>query len=157
MNDFQAKRIASNALSSVAVWSGPGLSFPLYCLEPGDKTAKHPRVPPGTYPLILRTEGGFHQRYGAYYDTHAKFGKGWHRGMIEIDQIPGRDFVLLHVGNYIRDTLGCSLSGMTYGKGVDGNYQVSGSRSAYERAYPIIRDAILAGPTQLRIVAEGAT
>lgn len=152
---YTAQRLAAEPLSSIAVWSGPGINFVVYCLEPGGDTLDHPRIPPGEYPMHLRTVGGFHEDYKRYYDR--KFGAGWHQGMIEIDDVPGRDFILLHVGNFIKDTKGCSLCGLTYGRDTAGHYQVGNSRAAYERLYPIILKSILAGPTRLRVVAEKGT
>lgn len=143
--NFTATRIYQTAASSVAIWSGPKIAFPLYCLEPGEQREPHPRIPAGTYPLRLRTVGKKHADYLKHYGSH------FHKGMVEIAEVPGREFIELHVGNTIADTLGCSLPGLSYGKDEDGNYAVAESRRAYEKAYPILRDAILAGATQLII------
>lgn len=155
---FTAVRIQEAPRSSVAVWSGPKLGFVLYALEPGERRLPHPRIPAGTYPLRLRTVGEKNIDYATYYADREgdKFPRGWHRGMVEICDVPGRTAVLFHVGNWVSNTLGCSLAGLSYGKDENGDYCVTDSRRAYERAYPIFRDAILAGPTQLVIKPVGA-
>lgn len=151
MIEIIARRTACTLKTSVALWSGPGLPIPLYCLEPGEHRFPNPRIPAGTYPLRLRTLGSKHADYKAHYDAHARFGPGWHCGMIEICAVPARTAIEFHIGNYMQDTLGCSLAGKSYAKGPDGEYQVHDSRAAYEDAYPVIRDLILAGPTQVSI------
>lgn len=153
---ISAKRIHATPQSSVAVWGGPGLNFPLYCLEPGEMRVPHPRIPAGNYPLKLRTLGQKHLDYKAHYDAATRFGPEWHQGMIEICDVPGRTAIEFHVGNFIKDTLGCSLAGLSYDRGADAEYRVISSRVAYERAYPILRDLILAGPVQIQISDIGA-
>lgn len=154
---FTAKRIASDGLSCISQWFGPG-DVPLcFCLEPGLLREPNPIVPAGTYDLRLRTIGGKNAEYAAYYGN--KFGIGWHKGMVQLMAVPGRDFIEFHVGNTIADTLGCSLAGSDAirppGNG-SGHWEVSGSRIAYEKVYPVLRDAILAGPTQLQILQIAA-
>lgn len=153
---LSSKRIHSNPMSSIAVWSGPGINFPLYCLEPGVSRIPHPRIPAGIYPLRLRTIGQKHLIYKSRYDAIARFGPDWHQGMIEICDVPDRTAIEFHVGNFIKDTQGCSLTGLSYDQGADGNYRVISSRVAYERVYPIIRDLIWAGPTHVQISDIGA-
>ena len=153
---FTARRIKSNPLSSVALWSGPGITFPLYCLEPGEKREPHPIIPEGEYPLMLRTVGSKHQDCLRHYARDENFPSDWHKGMVEIANVPQRTAILFHVGNFINDTLGCSLAGLSYGKDALGHYRVYNSRLAYEKAYPVLRDAILGGPTLLRVVNGGA-
>jgi|GEM_PF-3658224 len=153
MLTFTAKRLAHDDLSSVARWSKPDGHDLCYCLEPGYRREPHPIIPAGTYALRLRTVGEKHAAYLKWY------GSDFHKGMIEICDVPGRTAIEFHVGNTIADTLGCSLSGDSFinppGNG-SGHFEVVRSRVAYERAYPILRDAILAGPTQLIIVPQGA-
>lgn len=50
-------------------------------------------IPPGHYKGIIRRDGA----------------KGWR---IELKGVPGRERIEIHVGNYTRDTTGCTLVGM---------------------------------------------
>lgn len=152
-NTFTAKRLAQDEQSSVAHWFGPDGTPLCYCLEPGYKREPHPGIPAGTYRLGLRTVGEKHTNYLKWY------GPDFHKGMVEICDVPGREFIEFHVGNTIADTQGCSLAGGIFieppGRG-SGHYEVMQSRRAYEAVYPILRDAILAGAAQLIIVPAGA-
>lgn len=153
---FTARRLNTDGMSIIARWFDPAGEPLCYCLEPGAQRDPNPAIPAGTYALQLRTVGEKHAEYNLYYA--AKFGIGWHRGMVEIAGVPGRDAIEFHVGNKIADTLGCSLAGEQAiappGNG-SGHWEVGQSRAAYERVYPILRDAILAGGVQLQILASG--
>ncbi len=154
---FTARRLSSDGRSIISRWFDMRGQPLCYCLEPGRLSAPHPCIPVGDYNLQLRTIGQKHQDYNRHYT--AKFGAGWHRGMVEIVNVPGREAIEFHVGNTIADTLGCCLAGTAAlpppGNG-SGHWEVSGSRAAYERVYPILRDAIVAGPTLLRVLSIGA-
>jgi hypothetical protein len=154
---FTARRLDTDSLSIISRWQDPAGDPLCFCLEPGQLREPNPAITAGTYDLVLRTVGAKHAEYNKFYA--AKFGIGWHKGMVEITKVPGRDFIEFHVGNTIADTLGCSLAGTTSiappGNG-SGHWEVSGSRAAYERVYPILRDGILAGGAQLRILPIGS-
>lgn len=153
MKTFEARRFAQDAMSSVAQWVDPAGVTLCYCLEPGAERIPHPGIPAGTYQLKLRPYGKKHEAYLKWY------GPDFHKGMIEICKVPDRVAIEFHVGNTIADTEGCSLCGDKYasppGNMKSGHYEVGGSRKTYEKVYPIIRDAILAGPTQLIIHPAG--
>lgn len=157
MNTFIAQRIKADAVSSIAVWRGPGIMFPLYCLEPGEKRVPHPRIPAGDFPLRLRNVGSKADDYARHYARDENFQSDWHKGMVEICDVPGRVAILFHVGNFIDVTEGCSVAGLKYGRDALGHYRTYQSRLAYEQAYPHLRDAILAGPTVLRVIDIGAS
>lgn len=151
MTTITATRFKIEPLSSVAIWVHPNIDFKLYTLEPGLQREPHPGIPEAEYALRLRTIGQKHAAYKARYDADPKFGPGWHHGMIEIYGVPGREAIEFHVGNTIADSEGCSLAGSYFAPGTHGRFSVGASRQAYERAYPIIRDLILAGPTRLHL------
>ena len=96
-------------------------------------------VPEGKYRLALRTEGGWGDR------AKEKF-PDMHKGMIELQDVPDRTFILMHWGNYPKDTEGCVLLGKT--AGVD---MVGSSVETYEKVYPKIADAILCGETSIEV------
>lgn len=57
-------------------------------------------IPCGTYPVVFREDPG--SKY-AYRHLH-------------VQDVPGRSWILVHIGNYPEDTLGCILPGMTRGR-----------------------------------------
>jgi hypothetical protein len=155
---FTAQRLASDGKSIITRWFDAGGQPLCYCLEPGIDREPHPCIPAGRYELKLRTIGQKHTEYQRFYGS--KFGIGWHRGMVEITGVADREAIEFHIGNTIADTLGCSVSGTEAlkppGNG-SGHWEVAGSRAAYERVYPILRDAILAGGVFLNIIPIGAS
>ena len=101
------------------------------------------RIPRGTYPVKLRTVGGFHARY------LKRFGDPFHRGMLWIRDVPGFEYILVHCGNTIADTDGCVLVGMER----DGD-ELRQSEVAYRKFYPVVRDAIVRGETVSIVVVD---
>ena len=97
------------------------------------------RIPAGTYNITLRTVGGFHGRYlKRYGDTH--------HGMLWVRDVPGFEYILIHSGNTDEHTAGCLLVGDSQNENVvkkDGF--IGASRTAYERIYPPIADALKSG------------
>jgi hypothetical protein len=92
------------------------------------------RIPAGEYRLELRTVGGFHDRY------LERYGPLFHKGMVQIANVPDRDYILFHIGNYFTDSLGCVLLGQTSFVDGDGELAVGKSRDAYVQNYPILMD-----------------
>jgi hypothetical protein len=96
---------------------------------PGVKEPGHSRIPAGRWPLRLRGEGGFHDRYTRKWS--------WHAEMVEI-VLPGWTYVLFHAGNYHSDTAGCVLVGESWGESAHG-LSIWSSQAAYEDIYPVLR------------------
>jgi hypothetical protein len=114
--------------------------FQIHTLEPEYREIKisgKKRVPNGRYKIGFRKEGGFHNRY------LKKFGADFHKGMLEIKDIPDFNWVLIHIGNKRKDTLACLLTGMS--NNADDIGFIGGSTNAYKKIYPQIRDALLSG------------
>ncbi len=140
-------RYASGSLSTLGVLAIDGV-FACHTLENPwkDNQRSISSIPGGTYRLGLRTEGGWHGR------ALKKFGPEFHQGMIEVKDVPGRTFILLHWGNRPRDTDGCPLVGST----VDEDF-VGQSVKAYQKIYPDIAGALLDGEdVRLTITKVGA-
>lgn len=92
------------------------------------------RIPAGTYQIGLRTVGDHHARYAKKYPKV-------HKGMLEIQNVPNFQYILLHIGNTDKDTAGCILVGnapLAFGS----KMQIAESTVAYEKIYPIIIKAI---------------
>jgi hypothetical protein len=102
-----------------------------------EKLANETRIPAGTYTVKLRTEGGFHQRYKQKFPQ-------MHRGMLHVQNVPGFEYILIHIGNTDEDTAGCLLLGEQAVTTL-GDMRVNMSKVAYERFYPAVIDAALAG------------
>lgn len=125
--------------------------FVSYTIEDEFRTKKiygETRIPDGEYDVVLKSEGGFHNRY------LAKFGENFHKGMLCITNAPdyklknaGLEFqhILIHIGNRDEDTAGCILVGNTAEENITDDGNVGSSTLAYKRIYPPIRDAILKG------------
>ncbi len=96
-------------------------------------------IPLGEYEIKLRTVGGFHSKYTERY------GAAFHKGMLELQSVPGFQYILIHTGNTDSHTAGCLLIGETQqdlDKGKDGF--IGGSGDAYKKFYPKVRDALIA-------------
>lgn len=62
-----------------------------YTIEP-PPLGSYPCIPPSTYPIMLNYPS---RRFG----------------LVPLVKVPGRTGILLHVGNHVRNTLGCILIG----------------------------------------------
>ena len=118
--------------------------FYCYTLEDEYRTKKEygeTRIPRGTYEIKLRSEGGFHNRY------LKKFGPEFHKGMLELQDVPDFTYVLIHIGNDDDDTAGCLLIGNTVNNNLIESKRgfIGDSTSAYREIYPIISKELLNG------------
>lgn len=114
--------------------------FMCYVLEDQFNEPKIPgetRIPPGRYQILLRAEGGMHQRYGKRFS--------WHKGMLWLQNVPGFTFIYIHVGNKDDDSEGCLLIGDGQTSNVVERGQVASSVSAYTRVYSQIVTKLEAG------------
>jgi len=117
--------------------------FECYTLEDEVRDAKvhsETAIPLGTYEIKFRNIGGFDTKYTARY------GSTFHKGMLELQDVPNFKYILIHTGNTDEHTAGCLLLGETQqdlDKGKDGF--VGGSGDAYKKMYPKVRDALLNG------------
>ena len=116
-----------------------GINFLAYTLEDEyrkKKRSKETRIPAGTYKIKLRNEGGFNQRYNKRYPSI-------HRGMLHIIDVPGFEYILIHVGNSDEHTAGCLLVGDSQENNqINKNGFIGSSGNAYKRVYPLIADAV---------------
>ena len=116
--------------------------FMAYTLEDEARTEKvwgETRIPAGRYELGLRTEGGFHKRY------LLKYGYTFHKGMIQVLNVPNFEYILWHIGNTDDDTAGCLLVGDESIQNLTRNGLIKNSASSYHRIYPIVAKAIQQG------------
>jgi hypothetical protein len=104
------------------------------------------RIPAGVYRLSARKFGGWHEILSKRFP-------GLHAGAIELANVPNRSAILIHPGNWHRDTLGCILPGAEQGFAADGAYAVLQSNDAYRAIYPGLLAAALKGES-IEIVNE---
>lgn len=94
------------------------------------------RIPEGRYKIEFRKEGGFHNRY------KDRFGD-FHKGMLQVMDVPNFEYILIHTGNDDKDTAGCLLVGSTF----DGNKPnwIGQSTMSYRKLYSKVSQAIING------------
>lgn len=96
------------------------------------------RIPAGRYRVTLRTEGRFHEQY------KLKFPK-IHKGMLWVRDVPGFEYILIHIGNTEADTAGCLLVGQKVVENQSQSGKIEQSTAAYLSIYPEIAEHLLAG------------
>jgi len=112
-----------------------GLNFLCYTLEDERRALKikgETRVPEGVYNIEFRKEGGFNARYSKKYPS-------FHKGMLQVMDVPNFEFILIHQGNTDEHTSGCLLVGDSQENNIiikDGF--IGKSANAYKRIYPLI-------------------
>jgi hypothetical protein len=100
-----------------------------------EKLAKETRIPVGVYDVGVRTWGRAHKKYST------KFGAE-HKGMLEVQSVPGFTDILIHIGNTEKDTAGCLLVG--YGAFTRlGQMNIQMSNHAYRAFYSKVIEAAL--------------
>jgi hypothetical protein len=118
-------------------------TFLAYTLEDEQRDVKvwgETRIPPGTYKLKLRKEGGFHTRY------LAKYGDTFHKGMIWVQDVPGFEYILWHTGNTDEHTAGCLILGNTQTNNrIAKDGFIGSSVDAYKFVYPRVAASIESG------------
>lgn len=105
------------------------------------KVAGETRIPAGRYKIAVRTWGGFHTRYSE------KFPK-FHKGMLEVCDVPGFSSILIHTGNTDDDTNGCLL----LGKRAPGKMFVGSSVDTYSAFYQMVISSALKGELEIEYI-----
>jgi hypothetical protein len=117
-----------------------GCEFLCYGLEDEyreEKVSGETRIPSGKYEIKFRDVGGMTKRYAEKYPDI-------HQGMLWLQDVPGFEWIYIHVGNDDDHTEGCIL----VGDGIQANHtgdeggKVWSSSDAYIRLYTRIAAAI---------------
>jgi len=104
-----------------------------------EKVMHETRVPAGEYPVVLRKEGGYHNKYSKRFSD-------FHIGMLHIIDIPNFEYILIHCGNTDEDTSGCLLVGDSQENNqIKTDGFIGASTQAYRRIYPKIAQALKDG------------
>lgn len=102
-----------------------------------DKKVKHEtRIPAGRYRILPRTVGKFFERYSRMHG---------HKFVPWLQDVPGFEFILMHIGNTILDTSGCLLVNRFLGMDRNGNYIGNDSMSVYKLLYSLMEKALERG------------
>jgi hypothetical protein len=100
--------------------------FQCYTLEDEQRALKikgETAIPLGKYKVVLRKEGTFHQKYSNKFAL-------FHKGMLHVTNVPGFEYILIHIGNTDDDTAGCLLVGRSTSEN-----SIAESTIAYEAMY----------------------
>jgi len=112
-----------------------------YILEPG----KDKRIPAGIYHVKARREGAIYEKYKKRF--------GSNHPILWLYDVPGREWIEIHIGNRAEDTEGCQLPGYYQGR-EDGDFSVGLSEDAYLRLHKACMDAWAAGDEVLYEIKE---
>ena len=132
--DIDVHRITSDDDSTLSVIYIDGV-FECFGLEDEYRENKVPadtRIPAGEYRVELRTEGGFHNRYTSKFPA-------FHEGMLHVQDVPGFEYILIHIGNTDENTEGCLLVGQN--GNTAGELTVGSSTNAYKSFYKKVIEA----------------
>ena len=92
-------------------------------------------IPEGSYEVVLRKEGGFHERYSSRYS--------FHKGMLWVKSVPNFEWILFHLGNTDENTAGCILVGDTQQDlDVSKDGFIGSSGNAYKKFYPKVAEVL---------------
>lgn len=114
--------------------------FACFTLEDEQRKVKvkgETAIPLGIYEIQFRTVGGFHTKYQSRFSDI-------HKGMLELQDVPNFQYILIHCGNTDEHTAGCILVGDSQENNEllkDGF--IGKSTQAYKRIYPKIASALL--------------
>lgn len=110
------------------------------------KVAGETRIPAGVYRVGVRTVGGFDARYSTKFADI-------HDGMLHVLDVPGFEYILIHVGNTDEHTAGCLLVGSTADP-TPGKMMIGRSVDAYRKFYPMVIAAAKAGDLTIEYVDQ---
>ncbi len=102
--DIEVHLIAETRQSTLSKMRINGTFF-CFVLEDGYREKKvfgETRIPDGCYNVAQRKEGKFYERYKKDYG---------HEFVPHIENVPGFEYILIHMGNGPKDTHGCLLVG----------------------------------------------
>ena len=100
-----------------------------------EKVRGETRIPKGIYKIGLRTVGGHHAKYSAKFPYI-------HKGMLQVLDVPNFEYILIHIGNGEKDTMGCLLVGLEANNNKLNKGYITSSTSAYTSLYKKVIKAI---------------
>ena len=113
----------------------------------GQKQMGETAIPLGEYEIKFRTVGGYDAKY------QKKYGTTWHKGMLELQDVPNFKWILIHCGNTDENTAGCILVGDSQTSNlVQKDGFIGASTNAYRTIYPSLATAAAKGELEIEIV-----
>lgn len=144
--ELQVRRVLSDDDATISVVSLNGV-FQCFGLEDEhreNKVTGETRIPAGRYKLGVRDVGGFHSRYKKKFP--------FHQGMLQVLDVPGFEYILIHIGNTDEDTAGCLLVGT--GCNTSGQLMVTSSTVAYKNLYNKLIKHVIAGDVWVEYIDD---
>ena len=122
-------RQGKNSTLSVLYIDGEQICYVLEDSVRDKKIKGSTAIPAGRYKLTFRRHGGMHGRYHRLFPD-------FHKGMIQLMDVPNFSYIYIHMGNNFSDTSGCLLVGqkVKYFK-KQKEYEIRQSRKAYIALY----------------------
>ncbi|WP_238130993.1 DUF5675 family protein [Vibrio cincinnatiensis] len=80
------------------------------------------------------TEGSDKRIKAGSYKLHP-YSSPKYPSVYELQNVPGRTYILIHAGNYHNDTFGCLMPGKTWGSVDKSHYYVGNSKSALKEIF----------------------
>lgn len=108
------------------------------------KVMNETRIPDGTYDIGLRAEGSIHPKYAERFP-------GIHKGMLWLQDVPGFEWIYIHMGNTDDHTSGCILVGTQAMIDSKGQLTIQNSAYGYERLYEAVVGHAERGDLQIEI------
>ena len=71
--------------------------------------------------------------------------KEFNKGMLWVRDVPGFEYILIHIGNDDDDSAGCLLVGDSQTQNITKSGFLGSSTDAYRRIYPPIADVLVNG------------
>jgi len=129
--------------------------FVCYGLEDAKRDTKihgETCIPAGRYKIDLRNEGGFHSRH----KNQAGY-KGGYMGMLWVRNVLNFLYILIHKGNWRKNTKGCLLVGVSYTERFvpeSGRVEMwlVASRPAYHKLYDMVKHAAAKGLLEIEYI-----
>lgn len=111
-----------------------------FVVEDGHRDKKQfgeTRIPAGRYQVIKRKTGKFYEKYRREYG---------HEFALWVKNVPGFEWILIHIGNTIKDTNGCLLVNRFIGiQALTMDYVGTDSSSVYKLLYALVNAAYQRG------------
>ena len=109
------------------------------------KVQDETRIPAGIYPVKLRTDGGVHPKYAAKFPDI-------HKGMLWLQDVPGFEWIYIHMGNTDKNSSGCILAAEHARINAQGRMTTPNSEPAYRRLYERVVDAAENGSLMVTVL-----
>lgn len=133
--ELKMTKVSETKVSTVSKLEING-QFICFILEDGHRDIKEygeTRIPAGRYQIIQRYAGRHFEKYKDRFD---------HEWSLYIPDVPNFKWIMLHIGNTIKDTEGCLLTGNMVGYiPEDDTFKVYYSTKAYLRLYALLKKA----------------